>query len=355
MTEEIPDATSRSLSPEVALARLCWLGATVALAFSCGGDKFVAQQPSAVGGDGGHAAVGVGDVGGPAGDSSLGPGGTPPASAGASLGGATEADAGGGGVAPAAGSGGVAPRAGSGGLGIGGGVVDTPVPLERLELWFDVEEGVMSSVDGVSIWKDRSPHRRDALQTSTNLMPSLVPGGLNGKPTIVFDGVDDFMEVPALPGDFTRGVSIFVVGQTDGDGGDGSCMGYFEASNGKETEDLHLGFWQNRYLYEVADVYLQVDATRPQQKGSPELLVGLQEQTGAVEVRRNSNAIGKSQMALPVLKPREHVYLGNSQYENCTVLHGRLSEVIVYSRRVTPKELLAIEAYLKTKWACCGQ
>jgi hypothetical protein len=329
----------------VGLQRTWWLGVTIALFFACG-EKFVGVDAAAMAGDAGEAPDTFGASGGAAGSSSAGKGGKASAAGASGRGGAA---AGAEGVLP--GVGGVLPGAGEGGLGTGGMVVEPPaVPQDRLELWFDAEEGVTSSPAGVSIWKDRSVNGRDALQTSVDLRPTLVADGLNGKPTIVFDGQDDYFELPALAGDFTRGVSIFVVGQTDGTG---ACMAYFEASNGSEVDDVHLGFWESRYLYEVAEIYLQVELA--QQQGSPEVVVGIQQPTGAVEVRRNSNAIGKSQFELPVLKPREHVFLAKTEYGNCSTLKGRMSEVLVYSRSVSAKELLTIEDYLSKKWACCSQ
>lgn len=267
-------------------------------------------------------------------------------------GGAGGSVTGGGGVAAVAGLPPVGGAAGSvSGGGVGGiPVVAPPVPQEGLELWFDAEQGVTSSAVGVAIWEDRSGHGRDALQTSADLSPTFVRDGLGGKPTIVFDGVDDFLEVPSLPGDFTRGVSIFLVGQTDGEG---ACMAYFEASNGPEMDDVHLGFWQSRYLYEVSELYLQVEVQ--QKQGSPELIVGWQQQTGDVDVRSNGNSMGKGNFPLPVKNARKSVYLGKTEYGNCTTLKGRVSELLVYSRGVSVKELLNIEAYLRSKWACCGQ
>jgi hypothetical protein len=49
------------------------------------------------------------------------------------------------------------------------------------------------------------------------------------------------------------------------------------------------------------------------------------------------------------------VYLGKTEYNGCTTLPGRISEVLVYSRAVSDDEQAAIEGYLQNKWDCCGK
>ena len=127
------------------------------------GSDTAAAADSGVGGDG------VPDGGG--GDDTLGgaPVGGAPA-AGSSNGGSP--NGGRGGIS----SGGKANEGGSlvGGSGGSGGtvIVVPPVPLDGLELWLDANEGATATNGAVSTWKDRSGHKRDALQTALNYRPS---------------------------------------------------------------------------------------------------------------------------------------------------------------------------------------
>ena len=82
---------------------------------------------------------------------------------------------------------------------------------------------------------------------------------MKGKPALVFAG-DDYLKLPSLPGDFSHGVSIFAVALDQSAAG--ACSAIFEASNGSEIDDVHLGFWQNAVLYEVADNWFQPRTTR---------------------------------------------------------------------------------------------
>lgn len=300
---------------------------------SGGGDTSVSG--SAAGGEGaadggvamgGKAAVGGGGRGGRGGTSSV---------AGATLGG----------------TGGVAAL--GGGAGVGGVVVvEPPVPTAGLELWFDATVGVTESNGVVAGWKDRSGNARHAAQTALNYRPKLVADGFNGKPTVVFDGESTYLKLPTLPGDFTRGVSIFAIGQQEVD--DGTCTGLFEASNGPEIDDVHLGTWESALLYEVyADTMHPTD--QPLLLGQPQLLAAIHQPSTAVQLRRNSNGVGEGNLALPVTIPREFVYLGKTEYATCKLYSGSLSEILVYSRGVGDAELVEIESYLQKKWECCEE
>ena len=266
----------------------------------------------------------------------------------ASIGGGGRGGASNGGAAVLGGTAGVTSLGGGGG---GTVIVQPPIPVDGLELWFDATVGVTENNGVVATWKDRTKYARHALQTAVNYRPKLVADGFNGKPTIVFDGEDRYLKVPTLPGDFTRGVSIFAIGEQASDTG---CTGIFEASNGSEIDDIHLGTWQSALLYEVANEWIN-PTDEPLVLGEPQLLAAVHQMTGAVQLRRNSSALTDDDLALPVTIPREQVYLGRTAYADCVPYNGSLSEILVYSRAVSDAELLEIEDYLQKKWACCSE
>jgi hypothetical protein len=330
----------------VARRKHAWLASLgLLLAFGCG-SKFVGvnmsgdagaagAEPDADAGESGSAAAGS-SQGGPGGRG--GNGGTGP------RGGQGGASSGAGGVL---GIGGVLPL---GGGGVGGSVELPDPPQDGLELWFDAQVGVTLAGGSVFTWKDRSANERDAAQINAGDRPTLSSNGLNGKPTLVFDGKGDFLLLPSLPGNFDKGVSVFVIGQWDAET---LCAGFFEASNGSEIDDVHLGQWQGRHLFEIYDPYIQAQAHIA--LGEPMLSVGRKSPMEAATLRLDGKQIGVGEdLQLPVNTPREQVFLGKTLYGNCTSLPGRISEVLVYSRAVSTEEQADIEDYLQTKWACCG-
>jgi hypothetical protein len=254
------------------------------------------------------------------------------------------------------GSGGVIGTAGEvaeAGGGAGGSVVvdPAPVPEEGLELWLRADQGVVQAGQRVTTWKDSSSHRRNAFQSEAAWCPELASDVVGGKSAVVFDGDDDFLELAPLDADFTGGVSIFAVSlQT----ATGTCDGLFEASNGREIEDLHLGTWNAAPLYEVGDSYLHA-ADAPTVSGVPDLLTALHYPDTTVQLRRNSATLLEGEVALPPLVTRDEVLIGSSLYDVCTPWAGAIAELLVYSRAVEDEELVEIETYLQKKWGCCGE
>src|SRR5262249_48717337 len=148
-------------------------------------------------------------------------------------------------------NGGIVASAGNANGGSGGGTIEPPpIPLDGLELWLRADQGVTQSDGSVSIWRDFSGKKRDALQTAVNARPKLRTNALGGKPALVFDGADDYFKVPTIDADFSGGTSIFVVHQQ---AEIHTCDPYFEASNGSETDDIHLGDYKNSIVFEVEE------------------------------------------------------------------------------------------------------
>jgi len=346
----MPDATDWKLRQVLDFQRATlWVGLAVC-ALACG-EKFTGVESGNAGAGGETNDGGADTVSGSSAGGKSANGGS--SSGGKAAGGASAGRGGMNGLGGAVVGGSAGASIVAGGGGVGGSVVEQPaVPLEGLELWFDATVGITETNGGISMWKDRSGKARHALQTALNYRPQLAPEALSGLPGVAFDGVDDYMKVPTLPGDFTAGVSIFAMTQQVAD--DGTCTGFFEASNGPEIDDVHLGTWQSALLYEVA-----ADIVHPTEQplvlGNSQLLAAVQQATGAVQLRRDSSALGEANVPLPVTIPREQVYLGDTAYEGCASMTGNLYEILVYSRAVSDLELIAIESYLQEKWGCCGE
>jgi hypothetical protein len=66
-----------------------------------------------------------------------------------------------------------------------------PIPTAGLQLWLRADAGVDTLNGKVSRWHDQSGNGNDAVQANASRQPLLVPGTLNGKPVISFDGLND--------------------------------------------------------------------------------------------------------------------------------------------------------------------
>jgi hypothetical protein len=91
-------------------------------------------------------------------------------------------------------------------------------------LWLDISDSttITTVSGGVSEWRDKSGNSRHAGQSSVTSRPTITNNALNNLPLIVFDGVNDFMDIPTTILQTQSKPSIFYVfvrnnaGSTDG-------------------------------------------------------------------------------------------------------------------------------------------
>jgi hypothetical protein len=224
------------------------------------------------------------------------------------------------------------------------------IPADGLILWLRADRGVTAQSSLVSRWTDQSPAHADAAQDVTRSRPVLVADGINGRPALLFDGTDDFLQLDEGFGDFSMGISIFTVMNTTLEGE--VCAPVFEASNGEEIDDIHFGPNHDHVNYEVFnDANLDV-ACLPD---VPQLFSVVQDKTGTFEVRRDGLFGTLSTFPPPAVVARKAVFVGKSLYSSCKTFAGRIGEVIVYARALSDAEARGVESYLQQQYGCCSK
>ena len=227
--------------------------------------------------------------------------------------------------------------------------VDVPVaplvPLSGLILWLRADAGISRDVDSVTEWADQSSAGSDATQSVLDLRPRLLSAGagIGGIPSVEFDGADDFLTLPSGFGDFTDGISIFVVAllhTTD------QCSAMLQFSNGSEVDDITLGQYNGQVLYEVADEYFGGEAFPV---GSAQLFALVHAPDGAFVLRRNGRPSSEGMSMLPAEIERTQNSVGNNNYSGCQTFPGLIAEVLIYDRAVANDELFTIERYLRDR------
>jgi hypothetical protein len=218
-----------------------------------------------------------------------------------------------------------------------------------LVLWLDAMTGVSSEPNGlVTRWSDQSGNGLDAVQPASGARPILVD--VSGLPALVFDGLDDRLNLPTGFADFAAGFSAFVVLGPSRD----ACQQIIELSSGNELNDISLVIDPPmRFQYEVAvATTLTPDGTF--QSGVTTLASVVHTPAARVELRINGElSTTKQAVPLPAVAERATNAVADGEYEMCFGYEGRLFEILVYERALGQDEVAAIEAYLQAKWGCC--
>ena len=96
----------------------------------------------------------------------------------------------------------------------------SPASLLGLVAWYRAADLSLADGAAVATWTDSSGNGRDATQATGTKQPLYKTNIINGKPVVRFDGVDDFLNVPAIDLTGTSGLTLFVVVANITSGGD---------------------------------------------------------------------------------------------------------------------------------------
>lgn len=221
-------------------------------------------------------------------------------------------------------------------------------PASGMMLWLRADKGITASSSLVSKWADQSASHLDAVQGTARMQPLLLPDGINGHPAVVFDGVDDFLQITKAFDLETGAITVFAVAMMP----DTSiCSGIFESSNGAEDNDINIGSYQKTVNWEVLDT---ADENTPFDEGVPVIVSGSASADGTGFVVANG-VVGStlSNYNSPAKLQRLQTFIGKSLYSGCQTFPGRIGEVIIYNRALTLEETLGVQKYLGDEFGCC--
>jgi hypothetical protein len=222
-----------------------------------------------------------------------------------------------------------------------------PLRLPGLAAWYDAADSstVLTTVspdvpatDGQTVrrWMDKSGNNRHLDQADLALQPAFELAGLNGRPAILPDGVNDFLLSGAY--NVSASASLFVVMH------DPAPAGNFKVAVGGNkptapTFDMGKSDAQNFYFSANTTVSGGAMVTIPF-VGSA--VVG----DGTCQMWRNKTSVFNSTL---VSGGSNSIRLFSS-LTNSFNWTGRLSEVMIYESKITPEQAGRLQDYLIRKW-----
>lgn len=234
----------------------------------------------------------------------------------------------------------------------------TPAVL-RPGAWFDADDlSTITIATGVSEWRDKSGNGRNATQTTGGNQPALSVGSFNGRNTLLFDGVDDFM---TYDGTFLVNSSYFisaVIARRSSTGPNGRNM-FLGGNSTTSNQNLHIG-WHTNTSVRFAQYNNDLDGSVGGYSGTPVLnCVSCSKIISAGggssifydgnQIASNSNTDGLSAYTTAYLCRYEGGGSFANQYYNMTL--AELIFIATSDGNITSRaSIQKCEGYLSWKW-----
>jgi hypothetical protein len=212
----------------------------------------------------------------------------------------------------------------------------------------------------VKNWPDLSGHAEDAQQSSETLQPVLLPASpkLSGKPSLLFDGLNDLLLLPTVPG--TNNFCVIAVMRAtigheidpESDAGVGGISGQhwlFGARHGGDFDGgagVSVGT-NGVSVYEHGSFYMPALAVLDSPIGNDFAVLSINYNN-----KQPSIAVQGSLARTGVPSPRRNVNapieIGSGVYG---AFNGEIAEVIIFDRALSDQERRGVEEYLARKYS----
>ena len=226
---------------------------------------------------------------------------------------------------------------------LGGPKLWRPADLgASLALWLDADDASTITLNGstVSQWDDKSGNGRNVSQATAANQPTYTLNGLNGKPVLTFDGIDDFMSVP----DFNNAVSLALIGS-----GGGAAAPLISGA----APELFSPAWNTNGASIQYRGRTEITVRQVNFGAAPnDFSIGFISLDAAnSEVRLSGNGGAQTSFSQTINSADTTIntlgrdFLGAQQFAN-----GRIAEIVVASSLLSTGNRQKLEGYLAWKW-----
>ena len=245
-------------------------------------------------------------------------------------------------------------------------------------LWLDANDASTITLNGstVSQWNDKSGNERHAAQATAANQPTYTANGLNGKPVLTFDGLNDFLTAGTTSsfnffhnGQESAAVAVCRFGNTGSDpdanyslftngGGASGDTGIDMSFEDRSPNNNALSVSVSRSVPGSFPVSSFVDnIITPGQWIIPSIRMDADNSTPANRaignVNGGANITGNTSSVSPALGNASfpmHIGSGVFSYGFYSYLLGAVSEIIFINSALSTTDRQRIEGYLAHKW-----
>ncbi|MFM6265549.1 MAG: hypothetical protein ACKPFA_03415 [Dolichospermum sp.] len=219
----------------------------------------------------------------------------------------------------------------------------TPVQMSTA-LWLDAADSSTVTLNGgnVSQWNDKSGNGRHVSQSTAANQPTYTASGLNRKPVLTFDGINDFLVSNA--GTYGPNISMFAVARQDG----GSS--YQRLLNVRIDQFAFFGsFNANFATFFGNNSWNDINANTPSIAVTSARVLGVVNPTSGPVATPYVDGIAQNTKT-GTMGISNGVDIGAIQSPNTHFWFGIVAEIIVINSAVTTTVRQLIEGYLAWKW-----
>ncbi len=215
-----------------------------------------------------------------------------------------------------------------------------PTDISGLVMWLKADVLTLNDGDPVATWTDSSGTNNDALQSTAGSKPLFKTGIINGLPTVLFDGSDDFMSFTSDP--TARPDSVFIVTQpTLNTASQKSYACLASGSIGATFARLGTNFWGTFTNADLSSGNALVSGTNYLLENTAATGSTFLYQRG---VQVATSAVTEATTGTPGMVGKDSTN-ANRQYA------GHIAELIIYNTVLSAANRGSVETYLIAKYA----
>ena len=219
------------------------------------------------------------------------------------------------------------------------GAFDT-FPTEGLKLWLRADAGIFTTGQ-IDFWYDQSGLGNNAYQDNEEKRPSLQLHGINNLPSVEFDGIARYFQLPNILAGTDQGEAFMV---TQLNTSEQPFYGLAHLGLGYATAYTASGSFYNDFGSSDLTEYTGPGLTILEQ---PHLFNTYKKSDGAIASLFNNKEYQTSVDAESEF--RSDPLLGSDYFEEH--YSGLISEVVIYDRALSSREREAVVNYIKNKYA----
>lgn len=228
-------------------------------------------------------------------------------------------------------------------------IEDKPIPFNNLSLWLRADRGVEQFQNYVNLWRDQSTNNNHAVQSLSASRPTLKSNAINNFPSLVFDGVNDHLNLNlVVSGNNLTSFIIFKPNSTAND------RGFLVLYNNNQNNDFDnqnsiiIAFAFNNKISTFRN-WVEVPYTNTIFNNFS--IYQLEANGSSIRTKFNNNA--SNQAASSGSFNINKAVIGSRYSSNAFnfFMNMEVAEIIIYDSLLTASQIITVENYLMDKYS----